>query len=145
MGKPILQSLNEIKGMNQRINSMINMAPKVLERKVILENENGYLAIEREPIGNVLIISPWNYPLLTTVNTLIPSILAGNSVLIKHSPYTPYCGEIFQIAAEESGVSGVVQNCMVDIATCQHLLSHPEINYVSFTGRNKNWKGFLIY
>ena len=114
---------------------MIAMAPKVLEKRIILENSNGYLGIEREPIGNVLIISPWNYPLLTTVNTLIPSILAGNSVLIKHSPYTPFCGEVFQTAAEEAGVKGVIQNCMVDIAVCQHLLSHPEVDYVSFTGR----------
>lgn len=143
MGKPLLQSLNEIKGMNHRIRSMIAMAPNVLEKKIILENSNGYLGIEREPVGNVLIISPWNYPLLTTVNTLIPSILAGNSVLIKHSPYTPFCGEVFQTAAEEAGVKGIIQNCMVDIAVCQHLLSHPKVNYVSFTGKILLKKLFL--
>lgn len=71
-------------------------------------------------MGVVLILAPWNYPLLTTVNALIPAILAGNfclfvlgfcvnssksgnSVIIKHSPRTPLCADHFEKAFLEAG------------------------------------------
>jgi acyl-CoA reductase-like NAD-dependent aldehyde dehydrogenase len=85
-------------------------------------------------VGLVFIISPWNYPLLTTINTLIAAVLAGNTVVIKHSPYTPYCGKLFEEAFEHAGLKNIVNDCLVDLEDCQQLLADPLVSYVSFTG-----------
>lgn len=134
MGKPLSQSMGEIKTMLARTQKMIEMAPIALETDNILSSSAGSLKITREPIGVVFAISPWNYPLLTTVNVVITSVLAGNSVILKHSPYTPYCGLIFQEAFEKAGIKGLVNDCMVDLDEAQSILTHPSIGYVCFTG-----------
>lgn len=134
MGKPISQSRNEIKGMISRVKAMVALAPKELSPEVIQTEATEFIQIAREPVGTVFIISPWNYPLLTTVNTLIAAVLAGNSVLIKHSPYTPYCGKLFEDAFEFAGLKNVVNDCLVDLEDCQQLLADPLVSYVSFTG-----------
>ena len=51
----------------------------------------------------VLDIRAWNYPLLTAVNAVVPAVLAGNAVVVKHSPRTPLCGEHFARAFAEAG------------------------------------------
>lgn len=113
---------------------MIDLAPKELSPEVIPSEASDFLQITREPVGTVFIISPWNYPLLTTVNTLIASVLAGNTVLIKHSPYTPYCGRVFQEAFEFSGLKNIVSDCLVNLENCQVLLTDPLVDYIAFTG-----------
>jgi hypothetical protein len=65
------------------------MAPKALATQHLPLLDNLHRRIEKEPVGVVLAITPWNYPLLTTVNTVVPAVLAGNSVIIKMSPKTP--------------------------------------------------------
>lgn len=134
MGKPITQSRNEIKGMISRVKALMELAPKELSPEIIPGQEGNFLQIAREPVGLVFLISPWNYPLLTTINTLVAAVLAGNSVLIKHSPYTPIFGKIFEDAFELTGHKNVVKDCLVTLEDCQKILSDPLLSYVSFTG-----------
>ena len=134
MGKPLNQALGEIKTVGKRVNELINLAPSQLEEQLIKQNENGLLKIRREPVGVVLLISPWNYPLITAVNTLIAAVLAGNTVLLKHSPLTPLCGKAFQDAFEYAGVKNVVNDLMLDVKSLENLYGCEEIGYVSFTG-----------
>lgn len=108
MGKPLSQSQAEIDTMVHRAQTMINLSDSALaevlfedspiDSKTILKRK-----ITREPIGPVLILSPWNYPLLCTINVLIPSILSGNSVLIKHADRTAFCADILADAFKDSG------------------------------------------
>ncbi len=134
MGKPITQSRNEIKGMIARIKVMMELAPKELSPEIIPTEGSNFMQIARQPVGLVFIISPWNYPLLTTVNTLIAAVLAGNTVIIKHSPYTPLCGKMFEDAFETAGLKNIVNDCLVTLEDCQDLLTDPLISYVNFTG-----------
>jgi acyl-CoA reductase-like NAD-dependent aldehyde dehydrogenase len=73
--------------------------------------------IRREALGTIMCIAPWNYPLITLVNTLVAGVLAGNTVLIKHSPYTATIGKQFEkaFAAEQN----IVTDLAIDIPTCQ--------------------------
>ena len=52
--------------------------------------------IKREPLGIVLVIAPWNYPYLTAINTIVPALIAGNAVILKHAAQTLLAGERFQ-------------------------------------------------
>ncbi len=61
--------------------------------------------IAREPLGVVFIIAPWNYPYLTTINTLVPALIAGNTVMLKHASQTLLVGERLAEAFHAGGRS----------------------------------------
>ena len=75
MGKPLQQSKNELKTMFHRLDSICSMAEEQLEDEIIKSDENTLLKIKKEPYGNLLLISPWNYPLICLINNLVTGIL----------------------------------------------------------------------
>ncbi len=135
MGKPITQSRNEVKGMIKRAEVCCKIAKNALE-DINFTSESGVKKyIRRDPLGVVLNIAAWNYPLLTAVNVIVPSILAGNSVLLKHSSITPLCGLHFESAFLESGApEGLVKSLLISHQTTDKLIKSGLIDHVSFTG-----------
>jgi acyl-CoA reductase-like NAD-dependent aldehyde dehydrogenase len=75
------------------------LAPTVIEDSPAFERR-----LAREPQGLVLIIAPWNYPYLTTMNTVVPALIAGNAVLIKHAEQTLLVGERIAQAFHQAGL-----------------------------------------
>jgi len=93
MGRPIQYAKGEVSGMAERARYMIDIAEQAL---ATLEQEQkpGFKRyIKHEPLGIVFVVAPWNYPYLTAVNSIIPAIMAGNAVILKHSAQTPLCAE----------------------------------------------------
>lgn len=134
MGKPIQQSRDEVKLYLKTVNELCEIAPKSLEEITVRDSAKGIAKYRREPIGVVLNISPWNYPVTACGNILIPSILAGNAVAIKHSPYTPLIGKHFEESFKYAGVEGLVVDVLVEPKHIDNLFYMPEIGFVSFTG-----------
>jgi acyl-CoA reductase-like NAD-dependent aldehyde dehydrogenase len=138
MGKPLQQSRNEVKGMLDRAEYMISIAEETLADEWLPEKAGFSRYIRHEPLGVVLDIAAWNYPLLIAVNVVVPAVLAGNAVLIKHSSRTPLCGEAFADAFKSANVpEHLVQNIVITHAQTDKLIKHPGIDYVSFTGSVK--------
>ena len=98
MGKPITASHNEIGALFERAGHMLSIAEDILAPGILPPKDHLHRRIEREPLGVVLNIAAWNYPLLIAVNGVVPALVAGNSALLKHSAKTPLCGEHFQAA-----------------------------------------------
>jgi len=140
MGKPLKEAKDEIKGFYNVVKKLIDIAPGALEGKVVKQNEHGILKYTREPVGVVMVISPWNFPVLTCANILVPSILAGNAVVIKHSPYTPLIAKHFEEAFKQAGVPNLVNDMMIAATDCQAIYEYPEIGYVAFTGSMETGK-----
>ena len=92
------------------------------------------LRIEHEPLGVVYEIAAWNYPLLIPVNVVVPALLAGNAVILKHSPLTPLCGARFSRAFESMPVPGLVQDVVLEDERAEALLADPRIDHLAFTG-----------
>lgn len=135
MGRPICQSPGEIRGLEERGRAMIDLAPRSLEPHHPPPKPGFTRSIRREPLGVVAIIAPWNYPYLTSVNTLVPALLAGNAVVIKHSHQTPLCAERYSQAATEAGLpDGLVQHLHLDHAGVADLLADQRIGFAAFTG-----------
>ena len=89
----------------------------------------------REPLGVVLDLPAWNYPLLTAVNALVPAFLAGNAVIVKHSPRSPLCGEHFARAFfEAGGPKDAVQPLHCDHPTTEAIVGDARVDQVLFTG-----------
>lgn len=136
MGRPIRYTPMEIKGgFLERARYMIEVAPKALGA-VEVESSNKFKKfITREPLGTMLVLSPWNYPYLTSVNAIIPALMAGNTVILKHSEQTPLCAERYAAAFEFAGLPpGVFQYFHVSNDQVRNVILDPRIDQVSFTG-----------
>lgn len=136
MGRPIRYTPYEITGgFQERGKYMIGLANEAL-RDIVPPQKDGFTRfIRREPVGVVLILAPWNYPYLTTVNAVIPALMAGDTVIIKHSDQTPLVAERFTEAAKAAGLpDGVIQHLHITHDTVADVIQDPRINFISFTG-----------
>ena len=89
--------------------------------------------VRPEPKGSILILSPWNYPILLCLNPLIAAIAAGNTAIIKPSEFTPASGAFLKKLIEMTFDSDEVAVVLGDQKAAIELLSHP-FNHVMFTG-----------
>jgi acyl-CoA reductase-like NAD-dependent aldehyde dehydrogenase len=135
MGRPIRDGGGEAGGWRLRGRTMIDLAPQSLA-DIELEARDGFTRfIRREPLGVVFVIAPWNYPWLTAVNALVPALVAGNTVVLKHSEQTPLVAERIGRAAKEAGLpAGVLQVLYLDHDGVADVIGDPRIAFVAFTG-----------
>src|SRR5947209_7809419 len=114
MGRPVRYGGNELNGFEERARAMIAQAETALA-SIVPEPQQGFKRyIAREPVGLVLTVAPWNYPYLTAVNSVVPALMAGNAVLLKHSAQTLLVGERFQRAFDAAGLpQGLFQNLVL--------------------------------
>ena len=134
MGRPVRFG-GEFGGVNDRTAYMAEIAEATLAPHVVEDSERFTRYLAREPVGVVLIVAPWNYPYLTTINTLAPALIAGNSVVLKHASQTLLVGERLAEAFHEAGVpADVFQNVVLDHATTEALIGQRAFNFVNFTG-----------
>lgn len=135
MGRPIRYAAGEIKGFAERASYMADIAEQALA-DIHLPEKPGFIRfIRREPLGVALVIAPWNYPYLTAVNAVVPALLAGNAVLLKHSAQTPLCSERMVAAFDEAGLpKGVFQYLHLSHEATEQLIQAPAVQHVAFTG-----------
>jgi acyl-CoA reductase-like NAD-dependent aldehyde dehydrogenase len=135
MGRPIRYAAGELKGFEERARHMIGIAEAALA-PVFPEKREGFTRfIRREPAGVVFTIAPWNYPYLTAVNSVVPALMAGNAVILKHAAQTLLVGERFQLAMDRAGLpQGLLRTLMLDHAATLKIISGGHVNQVCFTG-----------
>jgi len=135
MGRPLSAGPGELRGLEERARFMIESAGTALA-DLELEPKPGFRRfIRREPLGVVLVVAPWNYPFLTSVNTVVPALMAGNAVILKHSAQTPLCAERYADAFDEAGLAeGLFQYLHTSHAGIRHAIESPGVNFVAFTG-----------
>lgn len=140
MGRPIQYAKNEVTTMAQRARYMIDVAETALATIETPSPPDFTCYIKLEPLGVVLAIAPWNYPYLTAINVIIPAIMSGNSVILKHSAQTPLCAEQLASAFKQAALpEGVFQYLHLSHSDTESLIKQyqpnlPRINYVAFTG-----------
>lgn len=136
MGRPIRYTPSEIRrGFQERARHMIAIAPDALRDLPTQPKEGFQRFIRREALGVVLVLAPWNYPYLTSVNSVIPAIMAGNSVILKHSDQTPLVAERYTEAFRAAGLpDGVFQHLHMTHDAVRDLIGDPRIAHVAFTG-----------
>jgi len=135
MGRPIAFSGGEVKGLAERARHMISIAEQSLADIVPAPQDGFKRFIRREPLGTVFTIAPWNYPLLTAVNSIVPALMAGNSVILKPSAQVPLCGEHFAQAFAAAGLpDGVLQNLFLSHEDTVDIIKSGTMNFICFTG-----------
>jgi acyl-CoA reductase-like NAD-dependent aldehyde dehydrogenase len=136
MGRPIAHTPLEIRrGFRERAAYMIDIAEETLA-DIAMEPTDGFRRfIRREPLGVVLVVAPWNYPYLVSVNGVVPAIMAGNTVILKVSQQTPSVAERYAEAFREAGLpEGVFQFLHATHEDVARMIGDPRVGFVAFTG-----------
>ncbi|MCF8544546.1 MAG: aldehyde dehydrogenase family protein, partial [Ilumatobacteraceae bacterium] len=136
MGRPVRYTPNEIlRGFQERARHMSSIAASNLN-DIATPHVDGFTKwIRREPLGTVLVVAPWNYPYLTAVNSIVPALLAGNTVVLKHASQTMLCAERLQAAFDAAGLpAGVFQHVHASHSSVDSMIKDSRINFVVFTG-----------
>ncbi|PPQ64463.1 hypothetical protein CVT24_008473 [Panaeolus cyanescens] len=137
MGRPVSQGAGEVRGFLDRANHLLNIASSCLSDIPLTDTDKpGFRRyIKRTPIGVILVIAPWNYPYLVSINSVLPAIIAGNAVILKPSPQTPLTAERFALALTNAGVpKEIIQVVHMSPELVTHAIENKKLEFVSFTG-----------
>ena len=135
IGRPISQCGNELRGFEERSRHMVKIAKESLRDIPATKNDEFDNYIYKSPLGVIFVMAPWNYPIITATNTIVPALLAGNTIVIKHSSQTPRCAELISQAFENTGLpEGVFQFVHTNHQACEKIIADPRIAHVVFTG-----------
>jgi len=135
MGRPIRYTPNEVNGTLERARYMIDIAPRALADIDAGPKANFTRFVRREPLGVVLTIAAWNYPYLIAVNSVVPALMAGNAIVLKHSAQTPLCAERFASCLRRAGLpDGVFQVLHLSHEDTERTVLDPRVDFVAFTG-----------
>jgi acyl-CoA reductase-like NAD-dependent aldehyde dehydrogenase len=135
MGRPVRYGAGELRGFEERARYMIAIAPQALA-DVDPGPKDGFIRyVRRDPVGVVFTIAPWNYPYLTAVNSVIPALMAGNAVVLKHAASTLLVAERFQKAFDQAELpKGVFQHLVLTHPQVGEIIAAGMANMVCFTG-----------
>jgi acyl-CoA reductase-like NAD-dependent aldehyde dehydrogenase len=135
MGRPVRYGGNELGGFEERARAMIGMAEGALAN-IVPEPKAGFKRyIAREPVGIILTVAPWNYPYLTAVNSVVPALMAGNAVILKHAAQTLLVGDRFQQAMDAAGLpKGLFRTLTLSHDDTTKLISSGGVDQICFTG-----------
>ena len=135
MGRPIRYSPSEVRGTLERARHMIAIAAESLADVDPGPKPGFRRFMRREPLGVVFTVAAWNYPYLIAVNSVVPALMAGNAVLLKHSAQTPLCAERFEACLREAGLpDGLFRALHLSHAQTTRLIGDPRVDFVAFTG-----------
>ena len=135
MGRPVRYGAGELRGFEERARYMIAIAPEALAAIDPGPKQGFKRLIKREPLGTVLVVAPWNYPYLTAVNSIIPALMAGNSVILKHATQTLLVGERFAEAFRLAQLpEGLFQNLVLDHGQTAAIIASGRVHQINFTG-----------
>ncbi|EFW20871.1 hypothetical protein D8B26_002830 [Coccidioides posadasii str. Silveira] len=130
-GKPLFLAIGEISSGVELLRTSVKAK---LEQEVVEDTEERQVIVRYTPLGVAVGIVPWNFPFILTLMKLAPAVLTGNAIIIKPSPFTPYCGLKIVEIAQQFFPPGVVQALSGDDSLGPWLTAHPGPAKISFTG-----------
>ncbi len=134
MGKPIRQAEAEVKKCAWVCRHYAAKAPELLAEKPV-ETDASYSGVRYEPLGVILGVMPWNFPLWQFFRFAIPAISAGNTIVLKHASNVPRCALAIEEIFRESGApEGLVEVLMIPSKKVKDIIKHELIRGVSLTG-----------
>lgn len=136
-GKPLAEAQGELAWTDGYLR---HYATLELPDRIIQDDETGYIAVKHRPLGVVVGIIAWNFPLLVACWKIGPAVLAGNAIVLKPAPTTPLCALILGEICRDVFPAGVV-NVIADANDLgPHLTAHPDVAKVGFTGSTATGK-----
>jgi len=116
------------------------IAKQSLPEEVVRDDSNSRVVTRYTPIGVIGAITPWNFPILLAIWKIAPALVAGNTLVLKPSPYTPLCTLWFGELAQKVLPPGVLNILSGGNDLGQWMTEHPGIGKISFTGSTATGK-----
>src|SRR5262245_15785734 len=137
MGRPVTHSPLELtRGFAERATWLAGAAAEALADTEVEPREGCRRFIRHEPVGVVLVVAPWNYPYLCSVNAVVPALLAGDAVVLKVSSQTPLVADRWSAGLAAAGLPDGVFHCVdADHDAVARIVADPRVGFVAFTGR----------
>lgn len=137
MGKPIAQSIAEVKKCAWLSSHFATAGPDFLkEKKISLDDADGRILYQ--PLGVLLGVMPWNFPFWQALRFGVPALLAGNTILLKPAPNVPQCSlALEKLINEAVGMEAVFQTVFADVQQVEQILRHEKMAGVALTGSEK--------
>ncbi|MFM8770939.1 MAG: NAD-dependent succinate-semialdehyde dehydrogenase [Candidatus Kapaibacterium sp.] len=137
MGKPLSQARAEVEKCAGVCRYMATIAPSVLADEVI-DAEFPESRVRAEPLGLILSIMPWNFPMWQFFRFAAPALIAGNGVILKHAPSTMGCALMAVELCRKAGIpEALVSALLIDVPQVESVIAHPLVSAVTFTGSTK--------
>lgn len=134
MGKPISQAQGEIEKCAQLCEWYAEHGPAMLAAEPT-QVPDGKAHIEYRPLGSILAVMPWNFPIWQVVRGAVPALLAGNTYVLKHAPNVMGCAYLLLDAFKRAGfVEGVFEVINVTPDGVSKAITDPRIAAVTLTG-----------
>jgi acyl-CoA reductase-like NAD-dependent aldehyde dehydrogenase len=130
-GKPLPRAVEELMGASVWFRATAGLP---LEPEILQDDDSLRIELHRKPLGVVGAITPWNFPVLLAVWKLAPALLAGNTVVLKPSPFTPLSSLAMGAALRESLPPGVLNVVTGGDELGRWITEHPAVRKISFTG-----------
>ncbi len=137
MGKPISQSYPEIEKCAWLCEYFAGAAPSILKPKYI-ETAASKSYISYQPLGSILAVMPWNFPFWQVIRFAVPNLLAGNVILLKHSPNTPGCCVALDDLFIEAGFhEDAVTPLYIPVEKMEEVIASNIVKGVTLTGSTR--------
>lgn len=130
-GKPLNQAAAEVGMASMWVRAIVEIE---IKENVIEEKDDLKIVQRHVPMGVACAIVPWNSPVLLAMGKIVSAVYTGNAVIVKPSPFTPYCNLKLVELATRFFSPGVVQCLSGDDTLGPMLTDHPGIDKISFTG-----------
>lgn len=137
MGKPITQSRTECNGRGATLELNIARSIKVLEPQILDVYDTHQTELHFEPYGVAAIIAPWNYPTSQFLIGIGQPLLAGNTVVFKHSEECPLTSQFLSKLMKQAGFPEGVFTCLYGDGTVGDLLTDQDVDLIAFTGSSR--------
>lgn len=136
-GKTYSESLGEVSKSLNVLEFMAGEALRLNGATVPSEMARNFAYTLRSPIGVAGLITPWNFPVCIPVWKIAPALVAGNTVVFKPSPLTPWTAKmVVEIFAEAGIPKGVLNLVHGGTEVGETIVDHPDVRAISFTGSN---------
>lgn len=134
MGKPLIEALGEVDKCAWNFDFYAEAAPRFLQDQVVASGASDS-RIVFDPLGLVLAVMPWNYPLWQVMRAAAPVLAGGNGLVLKHASNVPQCALAIEALFIKAGLpAGLVTTLLVGARTVPALIADPRIAAVTFTG-----------
>ena len=134
MGKPISQSKAECEKCAWLCDHFSEKAESFLADR-LMDLDGAKAMVTFKPIGTIYAIMPWNFPLWQVFRSVAPTIMAGNSVILKHAPCVFGCGNAIETLFVESGFpQDLLRSVVVDVDLSEEIIKHNTVQGVTLTG-----------
>ncbi|MGY1753444.1 aldehyde dehydrogenase family protein [Blastococcus sp. SYSU D01042] len=130
-GKPLPEAMFEVMGVGMWLQYYADLE---VEREILQDDDAAFVEVVRRPIGVVAAIAPWNFPLLLSSWKIAPALRAGNTVVLKPSPYTPLSSLAMVEVLNQALPPGVLNIVTGGDSLGAAMTAHPTPRKVSFTG-----------